>query len=65
MTRRAMNLYLFVTLITLTLLPLSAGGSVATKASVSPEAVEFFEKQIRPLLADKCYSCHGPEEQLS
>jgi hypothetical protein len=24
-----------------------------------PAAVEFFEKEIRPLLADKCQKCHG------
>jgi len=27
------------------------------------ESIEFFEKKIRPLLADKCWACHGPEEQ--
>jgi cytochrome c553 len=26
---------------------------------------EFFEKKIRPLLADKCIKCHGPEKQWS
>ena len=24
--------------------------------------LEFFEKQIRPLLVNHCYECHGPEE---
>jgi hypothetical protein len=24
-----------------------------------PKGVEFFEKRIRPVLADKCYSCHS------
>ena len=61
MNRRTMPLYLFVTLMILALLPSPAAGSVTTKEAVSPEALEFFEKQIRPLLADKCYSCHGPE----
>ncbi len=65
MKRQEMTLYLFVPLIVSALLPSTAAGSVATKAAASPEAVEFFEKQIRPLLADKCYSCHGPKEQLS
>ena len=65
MNRRTMPLYLFVTLMILALLPSPAAGSVTTKEAVSPEAIEFFEKQIRPLLADKCYACHGPEEQLS
>src|SRR5262249_33936880 len=28
-----------------------------------PEAVEFFEKHVRPVLAEKCASCHGPKAQ--
>src|SRR5882672_11156514 len=28
-------------------------------AEPSPEGVEFFEKKIRPLLADNCYACHS------
>ena len=26
---------------------------------VTPEAVEYFEKHVRPVLADNCFSCHG------
>ena len=29
------------------------------------ESIEFFEKRIRPVLAKQCYSCHGPDQQLS
>lgn len=29
----------------------------------TPEQIEFFEKKVRPLLADNCYSCHGPKKQ--
>jgi hypothetical protein len=29
----------------------------------SPEALEFFEKKIRPLLVDRCYSCHSAESK--
>ena len=25
---------------------------------------EFFEKQVRPVLAEKCYACHGPKMQM-
>jgi mono/diheme cytochrome c family protein len=25
--------------------------------------VEFFEKHVRPVLAEKCWSCHGPQKQ--
>ncbi|TWU06747.1 Planctomycete cytochrome C [Symmachiella macrocystis] len=30
---------------------------------VSPADAEFFEKHVRPVLAEKCYSCHGAEKQ--
>ena len=29
-------------------------------AEPTPEALEFFEKQVRPLLVQHCQSCHGP-----
>src|SRR5579884_2069128 len=29
----------------------------------NPPAVEFFEKHVRPVLATKCQSCHGPKRQ--
>jgi cytochrome c553 len=40
--------------------------SIAIVAAVSlpaAEAVEFFEKQVRPVLVEKCVSCHGPKVQ--
>jgi len=30
-------------------------------APLTSDGVEFFEKQIRPLLVKHCYECHGPE----
>ena len=32
-------------------------------AAPTPEQVEFFEKSVRPVLADHCYKCHGAEKQ--
>ena len=32
-------------------------------ADASPEDIEFFEKEIRPVLAERCYVCHGPQLQ--
>jgi len=26
-------------------------------------ADRFFEKKVRPILADHCYGCHGPKKQ--
>ena len=31
--------------------------------SFAPEAVEFFEQKIRPLLIDRCIKCHGDAKQ--
>ncbi len=28
-----------------------------------PAALEFFEKEVRPLLANRCFSCHGAQKQ--
>ncbi len=33
--------------------------SKAGNAQTSPDQLDFFEKKIRPVLADKCYKCHG------
>jgi hypothetical protein len=40
------------------LLTLLALSSVPLRAQ-TPAATEFFEKEIRPVLADKCYGCHS------
>ena len=45
-------------------LPLAVFGAVSSaRAAITPEQTEFFEKKIRPVLAEQCYSCHGPEKQ--
>src|SRR5438045_1845713 len=31
--------------------------------AITPEEAEFFEKEIRPVLAEHCIQCHGPEKQ--
>ena len=39
--------------------------STAEDAKPDPIAIEFFEKQVRPLLVKQCVSCHGPAQQFS
>ncbi len=36
-----------------------------TGATFPAESVEFFEARVRPILAEKCLKCHGPEKQSS
>jgi hypothetical protein len=46
----------------LTALAIAGGAGVALSAdpqSFPPDQIEFFEKNIRPVLAERCYSCHG------
>lgn len=38
-------------------------GSSANAANLSPEVMKFFEKEVRPLLSEHCWSCHGKKEQ--
>ena len=35
--------------------------AVSLQAAATPEELEFFEKSIRPLLADNCYACHSSD----
>jgi cytochrome c553 len=38
-------------------------GSAAPRSVAAEEHSDFFEKKIRPILANHCYECHGPEKQ--
>ena len=47
---------------------LAAGAAVALQpqaraAAADAKGVEFFESKIRPILAQNCVGCHGPEKQ--
>lgn len=35
----------------------------APPALITPEQTVFFEKQVRPVLAERCFSCHGAKVQ--
>ncbi len=43
-------------------IPLLAATALPAGA-ITPQEAEFFEKSIRPVLAEQCYKCHGPEKQ--
>ncbi len=49
------------------LLTLWIGASPALSGEDSkrpdPAAIEFFESRVRPVLAENCFGCHGPEKQ--
>ena len=39
-----------------------ADSAMAQQAKHSDQEIEFFEKQIRPLLRKHCFECHAGEE---
>ena len=51
-------------LVTVTFLGLSilaANAPSTTTLQQSPDGIEFFEKKIRPILANNCYACHSAQ----
>src|SRR6186713_3201207 len=47
-------------------LPLAIATCAMTRALVaapSAEQIEFFEKEVRPVLANRCYECHSAEKK--
>jgi mono/diheme cytochrome c family protein len=36
---------------------------VPRAVAITPQETEFFEKQVRPVLVEQCYKCHGPDKQ--
>lgn len=43
--------------------PLLIALPALAEVAASPEAIEFFEKKIRPALVSECAECHGAEKQ--
>ena len=47
----------------LMVLAFGAASRVLAAAPPNAEQVDFFEKQIRPILAERCYECHSAEKK--
>ncbi len=47
----------------LTLILIAITTNALASPAPTPEQIEFFEKKVRPILVEQCYSCHGPEKQ--
>ena len=41
------------------MLVLPLAGSALAQPEIPAEALEHFESKIRPVLAERCYQCHG------
>lgn len=61
---RIINLALLATLVHASALAAGAGDP-PSGGEPTAEQIEFFEKQVRPLLAEHCFKCHGPKQQKS
>jgi cytochrome c553 len=46
-------------------LPTNAAAADVTTPSFTPAQEKFFEDKVRPLLANHCLDCHGPQKQES
>jgi mono/diheme cytochrome c family protein len=42
---------------------LALGGDGSKPRPPTPREAEFFESKVRPVLAERCFGCHGPEKQ--
>ena len=43
------------------MLMIGGSGQLTMAAPLSSEQIEFFESEVRPVLAGQCYSCHSSE----
>ena len=43
---------------------LAATTAFAAEDDAKREAMAFFEKEVRPVLANRCYECHGEKKKM-
>jgi hypothetical protein len=58
-----MKLALFLTGLAILMCRPSRAAEPPAPPKPDSQAVEFFEKKVRPMLAENCVSCHGPKRQ--
>ena len=64
MTRKVLSRAgLYPALVTATLTVALLGTASSNAGDNGAAEAEFFEKRIRPVLVEKCYSCHSAEAQ--
>jgi hypothetical protein len=44
-------------------LALASQGRTADDSSPGPDQIRFFESKVRPVLAENCFKCHGPQKR--
>ncbi|MFO0918096.1 MAG: DUF1549 domain-containing protein [Planctomycetaceae bacterium] len=55
---------MFTSQLRIAILLLAASPLSAANAPPTPEQLEFFEQNIRPLLVDRCYECHSHAKKI-
>ncbi|MFO0914971.1 MAG: PSD1 and planctomycete cytochrome C domain-containing protein [Pirellulales bacterium] len=52
-------------LLAVTLTESICAGELSADTKLDPATVEFFEREVRPVLVTSCLECHGPDKQES
>ncbi len=62
--RPTATIFVVALVLTVSFVGVTAAGAAAQKpAALTKEGVAFFEKYIRPVLAERCYECHSTQSK--